>query len=438
MKKPLPLPVILAIALLVSTPQAFALEGPTTAKESRLADTSPLWPVSGEKKDKVVVISDIHLGIRDEYSEFLNNRPVLVEFLKRLGNTADVAELVIAGDFLDEWYLPLTYPAHSDSGAFYRQIVKNNQAVFDELNALMARGITLTYVPGNHDLTLEDEVLAQACPGINQARDARGLGAYLTGARNEILVEHGHRYDVYSAPDSVSNKEITGDAPSILPPGYFLSRFAASWVLQGKPMIKKDYPEISVMPDRTTDPDQFGAYLYYGIWAAIMNRITPFERFEDRVIDIKIDGYRGKYALKDVFPVLQADGTISAPTLYRHFQRDWGRIQENNLVSVKAPFAESVAGALDSGYFFKQARAQYLENPERRIEVVVFGHTHVPMLRPLPGAEAKFYVNSGTWIDHNTYHPAASTFVVITCGDSADTVGLFEYYRDGAIRALSP
>ena len=108
------------------------------------------------------------------------------------------------------------------------QIVKNNQAVFDELNALMAKGIKLTYEPGNHDMTLEGDILDRALPGINQARDVNGLGKCVTGIRDEIVIEHGHRYDVFSAPDSVSNKEITGDAPSILPPGYFYARIAAS------------------------------------------------------------------------------------------------------------------------------------------------------------------------------------------------------------------
>ncbi|HOV93735.1 MAG TPA: metallophosphoesterase, partial [Spirochaetales bacterium] len=105
---------------------------------------------------------------------------------------------------------------------------KNNQAVFDELNALMAKGIKLTYEPGNHDMTLEGDILDRALPGINQARDVNGLGKCVTGIRDEIVIEHGHRYDVFSAPDSVSNKEITGDAPSILPPGYFYARIAAS------------------------------------------------------------------------------------------------------------------------------------------------------------------------------------------------------------------
>lgn len=189
--------------------QAFGLDQSATGG-SPLSST-PLWAAAEAKKDKVVIVSDIHLGIVDKYSENLKNRAVFIEFLRRLGNKADVGELVIAGDFLDEWYLPLTYLPYSDSGEFYRQVVKNNQPLFDELNALIAKGIKLTYVPGNHDMTLESDILAQALPGVNQARDARGMGKHYTGFRNEILIEHGHRYDVFSAPDSVSNKDITGD-----------------------------------------------------------------------------------------------------------------------------------------------------------------------------------------------------------------------------------
>jgi hypothetical protein len=202
-------------------------------------------------------------------------------------------------------------------------------------------------------------------------------------------------------------------------------------------MIRKDYPEIDRAPNPKTDPDQYGAYLYYRIWSGEMNRITPFERFEDRVIDMKIDGYKGKYSIKDFYPIVQSDGSISAPTLFKNYQRDWDKIQDNNLVAVKTSFVESVAGALDSEYFFKQARRQYLENANQKVDVVVFGHTHNPILRELPNVVGKYYVNSGTWIDENTYHPAASTFVVVTSRDTEDSAELYEYYRDGTITKLN-
>jgi len=408
----------------------------TGTKAGASLNPAPLWVADGPTKAKIVVVSDLHLGVLDKYSENQKNRSVFIEFLKRVENTADIGELVIAGDLLDEWYLPLTYPSYENSSDFYRLVVKNNQAVFDELNTLIGKGLKLTYVPGNHDMTLEDDILRQALPGVFQARDARGLGAYVTGRRNEIVIEHGHRYDVFSAPDSVSNKEITGSAASILPPGYFYARVAASWVLQGHPMIKKDYPEIAAAPNPATDPDQYGAYLYYWIWSGEMNRITPFERFEDRVIDIKLNGYRGKYSIKDFYPIVQTDGTISAPTLFKNYQRTWDRNQEINLVLEKTPFAESVAGTLDGAYFFNQAKKQYLENRKLNTEVAVFGHTHKPMLSKLPGYEGKYYVNSGTWVDVNPFHPEASTFVVITSRESADSVELYEYYRDGTVRKL--
>jgi len=149
----------------VAALQVFGLDGLIETKSSTPLSSSPLWTTQDAKKDKVVVVSDIHLGVLDKYSENLKNRAVFIEFLKRLQNTEDVGELVIAGDFLDEWYLPLTYPAYNDSSKFYWQVVKNNQAVFDELKALMEKGIKLTYVPGNHDMTLESDILDKALPG---------------------------------------------------------------------------------------------------------------------------------------------------------------------------------------------------------------------------------------------------------------------------------
>ena len=99
------------------------------------SDAESLWKAD-DKQDKIVVISDLHLGIQDEYTETLENRPRLVEFLQRLQNTKDVRELVIAGDFLDEWFLPVSYPSYTDEKQFYKDVIANNQDVIDELIVL--------------------------------------------------------------------------------------------------------------------------------------------------------------------------------------------------------------------------------------------------------------------------------------------------------------
>jgi len=43
--------------------------------------------------------------------------------------------------------------------------------------------------------------------------------------------------------------------------------------------------------------------------------------------------------------------------------------------------------------------------------------------------DGKYYLNDGTWIDHNTDYPEATrTFEVITTADK-DTASLFEFVR---------
>ena len=417
-KKALFLLVILMVAALMLSATA------STASEGAL------WTPAAAA-DKIVVISDIHLGLDDSFSEDTKNKPLLVEFLQQLQKTKDVRELVIAGDFLDEWYLPLNYTAYTDSSEFFRQVITNNQTVFDELKNVMASGIKLVYVLGNHDMLLESGILDEALPGIVQARDSKGLGVYYTGDRREIAIEHGHRYDVFSAPDTVTNKALCVNGGTMLPPGYFYARVAASWVIQGRPPIKKDYPVLTAVPDAKTDPDQFGAYLYYRVLNSEFTRITPFEGFQDKVFDIKIDGYNGRYSIKDMFPDIQADGTISAPVLYKDFQRTWQERQQINQVKVKNEFVEAVAGTLSREYFFNQAKTQYLQNPDENIDVVVFGHTHVPNFQKVDGG--KYYVNDGTWVDHNTAYPSVTrSFTVVTTG-SADSAVLYAYMADGTL-----
>ena len=130
---------VFSMALLTVGCSPKAAVSPENAPE----DTAALWAVGGAK-DKIVVISDIHLGIEDKYTETLENKPLLIEFLQRLQNTTDVRELVIAGDFLDEWYLPVYYPSYTDVKQFYKNVIANNQTVIDEFNNVMDSGIKVS------------------------------------------------------------------------------------------------------------------------------------------------------------------------------------------------------------------------------------------------------------------------------------------------------
>ncbi|NCA93140.1 metallophosphoesterase, partial [bacterium] len=395
---------------------------------------TPLWKTAASR-DKIVVISDLHLGIEDEYTETLKNRPLLIEFLQRLQKTSDVRELVIAGDFLDTWYLPVYYPQYTDENKFYRDVIANNQAVIDEFNNVIASGIKVVYVPGNHDMTLEADVLQEAMPNIIQARDAKGLGTYYTGDRNEIVIEHGHRYDAFSAPDTFTNKELCGNDDTILPAGYIYARYGATWMLEDCPKVEKNLPEITIKPDQS-DVDQYSAYVYYEILKDISTHITPNEGLDEKIFDIRVAGFNDKYSYLDFYPIQQEDGTISAPVLFKNIQRTWGDRQNQNNVKVKSTFIEAALGALDYTYFFDQAKKQYLENPDENVDVVIFGHTHMPSYKTV--GEGKRYLNAGTWVDHNNvFDKASCTFAVVSTGET-NTSGIYSYSTSGAVSDILP
>jgi len=432
-KKILSLVLMLSMILSLTLLTAGCSAPATTAKADTPKAAEALWN-AGSTRDKIVVISDIHLGIDDRYTETLHNIPFLIDFLKRLQSTKDVRELVIAGDFLDEWFLPVYYPVYTDQKKFYKDVIANNQDVIDELNKVIDSGIKLVYVIGNHDITLEAEVLQQAIPKIVQISDAKGLGTYYTGDKNEIVIEHGHRYDIFSAPDTVSNAELCGNDDTILPAGYFYARYAATWVLEGRPVVEKNLPVVTNVPDKT-NVDQYGAYIYYALLKDISKRMTPKEALDEKIFNMRISGFNDSYTYLDFYPAQQKDGTISAPVLFKNIQRTWDERQKINNVKVKSTFIEAVSGAINWNYYFTQAKVQYLENPNEKVEIVVFGHTHVPTCKQTESGS--YYINSGTWIDHNVDYPdAPRTFVVITTGEK-DTVTLNSFMEDGTIKDIS-
>jgi UDP-2,3-diacylglucosamine pyrophosphatase LpxH len=402
-----------------------------------LTHIQPLWD-AGKARDKIIVLSDIHLGFEDAYAEIHENRSFLIEFLQRIAKTSDVREVVLNGDILDEWYLPLSF-VETDRAAFYRKNIENNKDVIAALKNVMDSGISLVYVIGNHDMSVDEKSIGEAIPGMKVCSNLAGVGLYRTGDRNEIVIEHGHRYDVFSAPDTITNAHLT-NGPTMLPLGYFYARFAADWVLKGKPDYKADFPVIKTVPDRVKEPDQFAAYAAYRTVETVFKNITPSDGFSKKLLDMRIDGYNDTYSVQDLYPVLNERGEISAPLLYANHQRTWESRQKANGVKVNSSFPVAALGALDSKYFESQARAQYkVDNVQSDTSVVVFGHTHEPLLYDY--GNCRYYINTGTWIDHNTNYKdrdgslLSRTFAVVTTG-LFSAVDVYQYQAGGTLRDL--
>ena len=391
----------------------------------------PLYDVAdGTAANKIVVISDTHLGVDDAYSETVQNKQLLVDFLHRVAATDDIAEVVIAGDFFDEWFQPFSAAPHADCATFYRQVAQNNADVINAIEELMTTyGKKVTYIPGNHDMTLDFDTVASVLPGINQARDADGLGTYRTGARKEIVIEHGHRYNVFVAPDNITNKALS-NGKSILPPGYFFTRIGASYVMEGRPADQKSYSAVTA-PDKN-DVSKYGAYLYYRMWLWALTTYPVNESLDAKVMDASASGFTEVFSISDVLPAMGADGKLSAK-LFNGLQDNWDAVQTNNHVAVHISFNDAVMQSAEASFVDEQAQKQYFDL-DPSVEVVVFGHTHAPLLQVI--ATNKVYANAGTWIDRNTVGETG-TFVLIGLGDKADTVALYQYKADGTIAQLS-
>lgn len=376
--------------------------------------TRPLNDGTGDRT-QIVVISDLHLGADIAYAELNQNRGPLVEFLDQVRESPTVKELVIAGDLLDEWIVPATTDTYAgqDQAGFVNRIVSANPAVFDAFNGIIQDGqIRVTYVPGNHDLTITAENVESILPGIHQARDdVQGLGTYSPENHPEIAIEHGHRYNFFCAPDPISNASI---APgSILPPGYFFTRIAILHLLQQCSTAGDTIPEVT--PNTQGGDSQTLAYAYWSIWKTLMLALPITNKFDDKIIVTDINGFIETYAITDLMPFQQTLGGTIDMNLFKGIVDSWDQRQTLNHVAVHIPTMKALTDAALVSGTDEQATTQYFANPASAVRIVVFGHTHDAKI--LPGENhaglKSIYANSGTWIDHNP-HPTTMNVVVIT------------------------
>jgi UDP-2,3-diacylglucosamine pyrophosphatase LpxH len=387
-------------------------------------------------RSQIVVISDIHLGIDDKFAEFKQNRQALVDFLDQIKNSPNVKELVIAGDLFDEWFIPMNYVFPQPESALVDAIAANNQTVVNAINRIIKDAtIKVTYLPGNHDIVVTAADFQRIFPGINQARDAgQGLGTYITGTNSEIAIEHGHRYNIFVAPDPISNRDITNNNTSILPPGYFFTRIATSSVVEGMPATSNTLP---VYTANEKDESQLGYYWYAMTWAGFMSGLPVNESFTDKVIKTNIDGFTQEYAINDLIPQQDPASGVFDVKLYKGVQDTWEQRQDLNGVPVKIDLKDAIIKATDRGFIDSQAKTQYFDRDASR-KIVVFGHTHVVRILPFTNlkGENTIYANSGTWIDNAQGYPTM-TFVVITAPNIDSTIESVNTYKYSANKSIT-
>ena len=380
-------------------------------------------------RNKIVVISDLHLGNDLTYSENVKHLNRLNQFLNEVRASSTIKELVIAGDMFDEWYIPTrtnTYENKSQSD-FILKTLAANKVIFDVINGIISdKKIKVTYIPGNHDMGFTPESIDLAMSGVNQARDKEenGLGTYNPDNYPEIAIEHGHRYDFFC------NIAKDGADPNVkgttFAPGYFFARIAANSFVNPTTIDNRTKVPNVVLNDKNS-PEQVSKYYYYILWKLVLeNLIYVNDKFDDKIITTNIDNFTKTYSINNILPYNSADGSIQMNMYNGLFtQTAWDSRQKANNVLVMEPIDTAIVGSLKTAYIDKQSLCQYFSNPlKKAVRVVVFGHTHKTMMKDYTNLDGNpcVYANTGTWEDRKTRNKSEvieqdsinMNFVVIT------------------------
>ena len=392
--------------------------------ELELRTTARLFGVENDttQRNSIVCISDIHMGDRRSvglgYCWFNKNSAALDSLLGAVLTSPQVRQLVILGDMFDGWVIPYRLsPFDTAAGIYntrdYFTAIANapvNISIINKLRAIAAGGIIrLIYVPGNHDMLLTQDILQEIIPGIGWQGDSQGLGHY--SPVNEIVMEHGHRFDFFNCPQPLANPG------HMLPPGFFVSRLDAEGLMEHGSHSHKNEKAGNGQVEFITAWTATMEYLKYkySLTVAADSANIRMDGIDDYSTPFSYNGAR------DVFA-----GNI---------ENVWPATETMNGVPVAMPVVMAILDgnidlSLTASYEYMQPLAP------KRYKMVVFGHTHHPMLTVYPPGKnyTGIYANTGSWVNDEISSKPVRTFLVIKPGEwtgsDLDVVSLFQYNLD--------
>ena len=374
------------------------------------------------KRNSIICISDIHMGdprsVTLGYCWFSKNAAALESLLNLALTSPQVKQLVILGDLFDEWVVPYRISPFdpqagiNNSRDYFLAIANSpvNINIINKLKAIASSGtIQLIYVPGNHDMLLTQEILQEIIPGVIWQGDSTGLGHY--SPISEIIMEHGHRYDFFNCPQPLSNDG------HMLPPGYFISRLDAQGLME-QGIYKHKASEVGS-----------GQVEFLTAWTAAFEYLQIHYSFAVAADSANIrmggiDNYSNPFSFNGVRDMFAGN-----------IENVWSSTEISNAVPVTMPVLMAILDGSVDLYF--TAAYEYMESQApKRYKIVVFGHTHNPMLKAFPTGKqyTGIYANTGSWVNTELCSKPVRTFVVIKPGEwtgsDLDIVSLFQYNLD--------
>lgn len=391
-------------------------------------------------RNLILCISDIHLGIDDRYGQINKNRTSLIHFLKSIRHSPKVKELIFNGDLFDQWFVPGNIDTLNDKSqlGYLKSIADNNTDVIKVIRDIINDNkIKVIYIPGNHDMLFSKLEIDFIFPGILQFRDANGLGRYTPSYLPELLIEHGHRYDFYCAPDALSNLNIVKD--SILPVGYFYCRLTATSFIDDSKTYTNYITNVKI--ENNSSKEKL-AYLYWLVWKnSLLNFPIKYNK-EDKFIITNINSFKENYSLADLIPYNSKKTGNIIFNLFPEILNTWQNRQKLNNVSINIPIEEAITHSPSSNYIDDMSKLQYFNNSKSRFKIIVFGHTHSPSLFSYTNNNyAKcIYANCGSWVD-KAKASNRNTFICISIPEyNCNTkvkVDLYSYSSTNNIKLLN-
>jgi UDP-2,3-diacylglucosamine pyrophosphatase LpxH len=340
-------------------------------------------------KNKIIALSDIHIGtnVPTVWYQKDIHEPYLVKVLDSIIEKASsIRELILLGDVVDFW----TYPPDQEPPSFDAIMAENlnifgpNGKLSEVLTALDGK---VTYVRGNHDMTITQEDLdkIQNSKGYKVQLAPEDIYYPLGNSNKKIACTHGHIYTMFNAPYMPASGASNPIAP--LPLGQLITRsvaFMRSNELQvgqtvaqlhdsGDPNaheLEGDALEqvlLAVFSSLTTDKTDLSPY----ISETILSTIAKTAKMDERQ-PIKLGG--GK------------ETTIEeGKKIYAGLWSEWQK-KEGKATALKSILADAVGDEYLG--WFAQKLAQ-----DVGAELVVMGHTHKP-ISGIVNTPIK-YVNTG-------------------------------------------
>jgi UDP-2,3-diacylglucosamine pyrophosphatase LpxH len=345
------------------------------------------------------VISDLHIGGDEQLGEveFLDE---LLDFLERLEETDEDAELVINGDAFGLWEFTTV-----DGIAKFDVLTETYPELFEQLRAT-GENVDITLLPGNHDheLAAYDEYVERFATYNVDLVQAESLTR--TVGDSVVHFEHGHQHD------SNNRIEDWGD-PNATPLGYYYNTLVTSRAGQlsdrGRYNWLKDVQ--AVTPTERMPVWLLSKYFYREMNPVLRYALVPF------LLLFNISAVLAMLAALDIVGVWSWPAQATTAFLGQFGTAGtaiWLLLVANVgvaglllLVGIPLYFLRrdirqtiNRFGIFETGLTV-DAEAPYVEaakeifSEEPSTSVYCYGHTHRPTMREVDGG---LLVNTGTWL----------------------------------------